>query len=76
MFLRVEAGAVRNPGDNKYLDVGSAFGSRPRLILAHLNRKQSFTHRQRLMLKDLSPAYTPGDAKQHTQCLRYCRFKE
>jgi hypothetical protein len=39
VFLRVEAGAVRKPGDNKYIDVGLPFGSRPRLILAHLNRQ-------------------------------------
>jgi hypothetical protein len=39
VFLRVEAGAVRKPGDNRYIDVGLPYGSRPRLILAHLNRE-------------------------------------
>ena len=39
VFLRVEAGAVRKPKDNEYIDVGLPFGSRPRLILAHLNRQ-------------------------------------
>jgi hypothetical protein len=39
VFLRVEAGAVRKPGDNQYIDVGLPYGSRPRLILAYLNRQ-------------------------------------
>jgi Plasmid encoded RepA protein len=39
VFLRVEAGAVRNPQEARFVDVGLPFGSRPRLILAHLNRE-------------------------------------
>jgi hypothetical protein len=39
VFLRVEAGAVRKPGGREYLEVGLPYGSRPRLILAHLNRQ-------------------------------------
>jgi hypothetical protein len=39
VFLRVEAGAVSNPRAGKFVDVGLPFGSRPRLILAHLNRE-------------------------------------
>jgi hypothetical protein len=37
VFLRIEAGAVRKPGDNKFVDVGLPYGSRPRLIMAYLN---------------------------------------
>jgi Plasmid encoded RepA protein len=39
VYLRVEAGAVRLPTANHYSDVGLPYGSRPRLILAHLNRE-------------------------------------
>lgn len=39
VYLRVEAGAIRHPGVNHYSDVGLPYGSRPRLILAHLNRE-------------------------------------
>ena len=37
--LEVEAGRARNPATRRYEDVGLPFGSRPRLILAHLNRE-------------------------------------
>lgn len=39
VFLRVDAGAVKNPHEARFTDVGLPFGSRPRLILAHLNRE-------------------------------------
>jgi hypothetical protein len=39
VYLRVEAGAVRLPTSDHYVDVGLPCGSRPRLILAHLNRE-------------------------------------
>ena len=39
VFLRIEAGAVRNPEEKRFIDVGLPYGSRPRLILAHLNRE-------------------------------------
>lgn len=39
VFLRIEAGAVRRPGDAQYYEVGLPYGSRPRLIMAHLNRE-------------------------------------
>src|SRR3712207_11269 len=37
--LEFEAGRARNPGTRRYEDVGLPFGSRPRLILAHLKRE-------------------------------------
>src|SRR5512147_284788 len=37
--LEVDAGRARNPHTRRYEDVGLPFGSRPRLILAHLNRE-------------------------------------
>src|SRR5512132_2108416 len=37
--LAVEAGRVRDPRTQKFVEVGLPFGSRPRLILAHLNRE-------------------------------------
>ena len=35
--LRVEAGAARNPDTNKWVKLGLPFGTKPRLIMAHLN---------------------------------------
>jgi hypothetical protein len=37
--LAVEAGRVRDPRTQKFVEVGLPYGSRPRLILAHLNRE-------------------------------------
>ena len=43
--LSVEAGRIRNPDTNKWIDLGLPFGSKPRLVLMHLNaeaiKKQS-----------------------------------
>lgn len=39
VFLSLEAGRIRKPGDKHYIDVGLPYGSRPRLIMAHLNRE-------------------------------------
>jgi hypothetical protein len=35
--LRIEAGAVRDPKSKKFVKLGLPYGSRPRLIAAHLN---------------------------------------
>lgn len=35
--LRVEAGAVRHPSTGKWVELGLPWGTKPRLILAHLN---------------------------------------
>jgi hypothetical protein len=37
--LSLEAGRVRDPATQRFVDVGLPYGSRPRLILAHLNRE-------------------------------------
>ena len=43
--LRIEAGSVRHPDTNKWVELGLPFGSKPRLVLMHLNaeaiKKQS-----------------------------------
>ena len=43
--LRINAGEVRNPDTNKWVELGLPFGSKPRLVLMHLNaeaiKKQS-----------------------------------
>jgi hypothetical protein len=39
VFLSLEAGRIRKQRDGGYTDVGLPFGSRPRLILTHLNRE-------------------------------------
>jgi hypothetical protein len=35
--LRIEAGAIPDPASGKYVDVSLPWGTKPRLILAHLN---------------------------------------
>lgn len=37
--LRVEAGAAHDPHTQRYVKLGLPYGSRPRMILAHLNRE-------------------------------------
>ena len=37
--LAVEAGRVRDPRTQRFVEVGLPYGSRPRMILAHLNRE-------------------------------------
>jgi hypothetical protein len=37
--LSLEAGRIRNPATHQFVEVGLPYGSRPRLILAHLNRE-------------------------------------
>ena len=39
VVLKVIAGEARNPATRSFVEVGLPFGSRPRLILAHLNRE-------------------------------------
>jgi Plasmid encoded RepA protein len=39
VVLKVIAGEARNPRTRSFVEVGLPFGSRPRLILAHLNRE-------------------------------------
>src|SRR3954471_7079692 len=36
-FLRLEAGAIPDPQTRQFVELGLPFGSRPRLILSHLN---------------------------------------
>lgn len=43
VFLRIEAGTIRNPKLKQYIEVGLPYGTRPRLILAHLNRQAIIT---------------------------------
>jgi Plasmid encoded RepA protein len=37
--MSLEAGRIRNPATHQFVEVGLPYGSRPRLILAHLNRE-------------------------------------
>jgi hypothetical protein len=48
VYLALEAGRVWHPRMQKLVDVGLPYGSRPRLILAHLNREASCTIRRAL----------------------------
>jgi hypothetical protein len=39
VFLALEAGRIRDPATQRFVEVGLPYGSKPRLILAHLNRE-------------------------------------
>ena len=40
VLLRIEAGSVINPATRQFVDVGLPWGTKPRLILAHLNAEE------------------------------------
>ena len=37
VYLRIEAGAAKHPGQNQWMKLGLPYGSKPRLVLMHLN---------------------------------------
>ena len=37
VYLRIEAGAAKHPGQNQWVKLGLPYGSKPRLVLMHLN---------------------------------------
>ena len=55
--LEVDAGRARNPNTRRYEDVGLPFGSRPRLILAHLNREALLRGCARIEVEDSLTAF-------------------
>jgi replication initiator protein len=55
--LEVDAGRARNPHTRRYEDVGLPYGSRPRLILAHLNREALLRGCPRIEVEDSLTAF-------------------
>lgn len=55
--LRVEAGSVRDPVVHRFVNVGLPYGSRPRLILAHLNREALLHGSPRIEVEDSLTAF-------------------
>src|SRR5512144_38679 len=55
--LAVEAGRVRDPRTQKFVEVGLPYGSRPRLILAHLNREALLTGSPRIEVESSLTAF-------------------
>lgn len=55
--LEVDAGRARNPHTRRFEDVGLPFGSRPRLILAHLNREALLRGCARIEVEDSLTAF-------------------
>lgn len=77
VFLRIDAGAVRKPGDSQYIDVGLPFGSRPRLILAHLNREALLRGSPRIEVEASLTAFIKRVTNNHSpNCRDIHRFKD
>lgn len=57
VFLRVDAGSVRDPIAQQFVDVGLPYGSRPRLILAHLNREALLHDSPRIEVENTLTAF-------------------
>lgn len=76
VFLRVEAGAVRKPNDTKYIDVGLPYGSRPRLILTHLNRVAILSGSARIEVEPSLTAFIRRISGRAPNARDIARFKE
>lgn len=76
VFLRLEAGAVRKPNDTKYTDVGLPFGSRPRLIMAHLNRVAILSGSARIEVESSLTAFIKRISGRDPNARDIIRFKE
>ena len=55
--LAVEAGRVRDPRTQKFVEVGLPYGSRPRMILAHLNREALLRRSPRIEVESSLTAF-------------------
>lgn len=77
VFLQVEAGAVRKPGDEEYIAVGLPYGSRPRLIMAHLNHEALLHGSPRIAVGRSLTAFLKRiqDGRQPTGT-QLCHFKD
>lgn len=74
--LEVEAGRARNPFTRRYEDVGLPFGSRPRLILAHLNREALLHGSPRIEVEDSLTAFMRRIQKTDPNGREIRRFKD
>jgi Plasmid encoded RepA protein len=57
VFLRVEAGALLDRTRQRFVEVGLPYGSRPRLILAHLNREALLRGSPRIEIESTLTAF-------------------
>lgn len=76
VFLRVEAGAIRKPNENHYIEVGLPYGSRPRLIMAHLNRVAILSGSARIEVEPSLTAFIRRISGRDPNARDIARFKE
>ena len=77
VFLALEAGRVWHPRMQKMIDVGLPYGSRPRLILAHLNREALLHDSPRIEVESSLTAFVKRVLKHHSPNTREIgRFKD
>ena len=76
--LALEAGRVRDPRTQAFLEVGLPFGSRPRLILAHLNREALITGSPRIEVEGSLTAFVKRVVPQNSspRGVEIRRFKD
>jgi hypothetical protein len=76
--LALEAGRVRDPRTQAFIEVGLPFGSRPRLILAHLNREALITGSPRLEVEGSLTAFVKRVVPQNSspRGVEIRRFKD
>jgi hypothetical protein len=75
--LAVEAGRVRDPRTQKFVEVGLPYGSRPRLILAHLNREALLRGSPRIEVESSLTAFIKRVLDHHSPNTREIgRFKD
>src|SRR5512132_3763719 len=75
--LAVEAGRVRDPRTQKFVEVGRPFGSRPRLILTHRNREALLHGSPRIEVESSLTAFIKRVLDHHSPNTREIgRFKD
>jgi Plasmid encoded RepA protein len=77
VLLKISAGEVCVPGSKAFKKVGLPFGSRPRLILAHLNRQALLTGSPRIEVENSLTAFVKRVSRLNSANSRdILRFKD
>ena len=76
VVLKVIAGEARNPRARSFVEVGLPFGSRPRLILAHLNREALLNGSPRIEVEHSLTAFIRRIQSTDPNGREIRRFKE
>ena len=76
VVLKVIAGEARNPRTRSFVELGLPFGSRPRLILAHLNREALLTGSPRIEIEQSLTAFIRRIQRSDPNGKEISRFKD